>query len=72
MILTDLKPDEYAEVCGIAGGRALRQKLLLRGCSEGSTLRMINASGGPVVVDIRGNTLAIGHRMAEKIHVQRC
>jgi len=72
MILTELHPDECAQICGIAGGAGLRQQLCLRGCSQGCTVRMISSSCGPVIVWINGSTLALGRGMAQKITVKKC
>lgn len=71
MILTALKSGELARIVAIEGGRVLRQKLLLHGISEGSTVRMVSSNRGPVVLEINGSTIAIGRGMAKKIIVQK-
>lgn len=75
MLLTSLKPGEIGVVIQIAGGHGMRQKLALRGIKEGSWLRMISSSRGPVVVECSeglessGSQVALGRGMAQKIIV---
>jgi Fe2+ transport system protein FeoA len=70
MILTQLKPGEIAKILDLDGGRHHRQKLCLRGISEGSILRVIS-NIGPVTVEVGRNTVSIGRRMANRIRVMR-
>ncbi len=67
--LTELKTGEIGVVIQVAGGYGLRQKLALRGIKEGSWLRMVSSSGGPVVVESRGSQIALGRGMAQKVVV---
>ena len=67
--LTELKPEEWGRIVAIEGGRGLRQKLLLRGVSEGTIIRMISCYQGPVVVEVNRNIVALGRGMAQKIRV---
>lgn len=69
MILNDLHPGERGRVTGIEGGHCLQQKLALRGVAEGCTLTMVSSSCGPVAVEVRGSTLALGRCMARQIQV---
>lgn len=69
MILNELHPGERSRVTGIEGGHCIRQKLALRGVAEGCTLTMVSSSCGPVTVEIRGDTVAIGRCMARHIQV---
>ena len=69
MILNDLHPGERGRVTGIEGGHCFRQKLALRGVAEGCMLTMISPSHGPVAVEVKGSTLALGRRMGRKIQV---
>ena len=70
MMLAQLKPNELAKIVAIEGGRAVRQKLYLRGVFEGSFVRMISRSG-PVTFEIDRNIVSIGRGMARKIRVMR-
>lgn len=69
MNLTNLKPEESAKIIAIGGGRGLRQRLLLRGVSEGSIVRMISCHG-PIIVEVDRNIVALGRGMAQKINVE--
>ena len=71
MVLSNLKPEDQVRIVAVEGGRGIRQKLLLRGISEGSTVRVVSSDGGPVVVELDGGMIAIGEGMAQRIRVQR-
>jgi len=70
MMLSQLKPGDLAKITAIEGGYGLRQKLSLRGISEGSFLRVIS-NQGPVTVEVDRNTICVGRGMARKIRVVR-
>ena len=69
-MLTQLKPGESAKIIAVEGGHGLRQKLSLRGISEGSFIRVIS-NQGPVTVEVDRNTVSIGRGMARRIRVMR-
>jgi len=69
--LTELRLGETGVVTQVAGGYGLRRKLALMGIKEGSWVRMISRSGGPVVVECGGSQIAIGRGMARRIMVGR-
>mgnify|MGYP006288235289 CR=1 FL=1 len=69
MTLQNLKENQKARVVSIFGGSNLRQKLALRGISEGVNLRVLSTRG-PVTVSIEGNIVTIGRGMAEKVKVR--
>jgi len=52
------------------GGANLRQKLALRGISEGVELRTISAIG-PVTAKVNGGVVTLGRGMAGKIRVRK-
>ena len=68
--LSQMKPGEPARIVDIGGGHGIRQKLNLRGISEGSIVRVISTNG-PVTIEVDRNVLSIGRRMAQKIRVTR-
>ncbi len=70
MFLSDLKEGQTARIVAISGGKKLRQKLALRGVTEGSNFRVISAQG-PVTIKINGNTTTLGRGMADKIRIRR-
>ncbi len=69
MILNELRPGERGRITGIDGGPCLQQKLALRGLAKGCTLTMVSSSCGPVAVEFRGNTVALGRCMARNIKI---
>ena len=68
--LSQMKPGEPARIMDINGGHGIRQKLNLRGISEGSIVRVISTNG-PVTIEVDRNVLSIGRGMAQKIRVTR-
>jgi len=70
MTLKQLEGAEKARVISITGGSKLRQKLALRGISEGTSLKVIS-SRGPITIKLNGNTVTVGRGMAKKIKVRK-
>jgi len=68
--LLQMKPNEPARIVCIGGGHGIRQKLNLRGISEGSIVRVIS-NNGPITIEVDRNVLSIGRGMAQKIRVTR-
>ncbi len=68
--LSQLNPGEQGRVMAIEGGHGIRQKLLLRGLSEGSMIRVISCYG-PVTVEVDRSTVSLGRGMAQKVIVRR-
>ncbi len=68
--LSQMKTGEPARIMDIGGGHGIRQKLNLRGISEGSIVRVISTNG-PVTIEVDRNVLSIGRGMAQKIRVTR-
>lgn len=69
-MLTQLRTGEMARIAAIGGGRGLRQKLFLRGLSEGKVVRVIS-NYGPVTIEVDRSVVTIGRGMAQKIMVAR-
>ncbi len=70
MTLSQLSGNQRARIVSITGGSNLRQKLALRGISEGVSLKVIS-SRGPITVKLDGNTVTIGRGMARQIRVRK-
>ncbi|MEA1998969.1 MAG: FeoA domain-containing protein [Euryarchaeota archaeon] len=70
MPLSQLDPGERGRVMAVEGGHGIRQKLLLRGLSEGSMIRVISCYG-PVTVEVDRHTVSMGRGMAQKVIVRR-
>jgi len=71
-LLTELFPNEEAEVIAITGGRMVRTRLRSLGIIEGQKIRKISkvGLGGPVIVLINRAQLAIGFGMARRVVVR--
>ena len=64
--------DEQAEVVvrTIRGGRMATRRLHEMGFLPGEIIRIIRSIGyGPIIVNVKGSNLALGHRLAMKIMV---
>lgn len=70
MTLTNLNQNQRARVVSITGGSKLRQKLALRGISEGVDLKVVSTRG-PITVKVSGNIVSIGKGMAGKVRVRK-
>lgn len=70
MTLKDLEENQRARIISILGGSSLRQKLALRGISEGVNLKVVSTRG-PVTISIDGNIVTIGRGMAERVKVRK-
>ncbi len=69
MTLSEGLEGQSLRITAIEGGQGLRQNLMLRGISEGSTLRVVSNGNGPVVLELNGSTIALGRGMAAKVRV---
>jgi Fe2+ transport system protein FeoA len=67
------RPGECVEILGIHGGHGFRRRLAEMGLSLGCKVRVVcNGRPGPVVLEIKGARLAIGHGATHRIHVRPC
>ena len=68
--LSMASPGEKVKVAAIRAGWGLQRRLADMGLTPGVLVRVINSHGrGPVVLDVRGSRLALGHGIAHKIMV---
>ncbi|OYT40821.1 MAG: ferrous iron transport protein A [Candidatus Altiarchaeales archaeon ex4484_43] len=72
MRLSDLSLGDTGRITRVVGGWGLHQKLTMMGIKEGSMIRVVKSasSGGPVVIEVERNSIAIGRGMAQKIYVE--
>ena len=71
MPLAMVRPGEVVTMAGIRAGRGLTRRLADMGLVPGTTLRVINSQmPGPVIIDLRGSRLVLGHGVAQKIMVE--
>ena len=68
--LSMINPSEEVTVTDVRGGRGLVQKLADMGLTPGSKLKVISShKPGPILIDIRGSRLVLGHGVAHKVMV---
>lgn len=67
--LTTLKENEEGIVRVLKGGHDVLSRFASLGIAINSRIRVVRASGGPVVVQIGGTRVALGHGEAEKVIV---
>ena len=52
-------------------GRGITKRLLDLGLTKGCTFKVVQgSSGGPILVEVRGTRIALGHELAERVIVQ--
>ena len=70
--LEKLKDGDKAVVRDIKGGHGIRQRLSHVGLHPRDTIEVIRSGyvGGPMLVEIHGAEVGIGHGMAEKVEVE--
>ena len=72
MPLAMASPGEVVRIADIRAGRGLTRRLADMGLVPGTDIRVINSyRPGPVLLEVRGTRLALGHGMAQKILVVR-
>jgi DtxR family Mn-dependent transcriptional regulator len=70
--LSNLKPDEKGKVSFIKGGRHSTKRIIDMGLTPGTIFKMVNAApfNGPVEIEVRGTSLALGRKLAGKVYVE--
>lgn len=70
MPLSMVSPNDMVEVAAVKAGWGLQRRLADLGLTPGVTVRVIRSGkNGPLVLDVRGSRLALGHGVAHKIMV---
>jgi Fe2+ transport system protein FeoA len=70
--LYQAKPHSLLRISLISGGWGVRRNLNQMGLHVGDELSIIHKApfGGPLVIESRGNRVAIGQQLAQKISVE--
>ncbi len=69
--LAMVSPGEVVTVVNVRAGWGLARRLGDMGLVPGTTLRVINSQmPGPIIIDLRGSRLVLGHGIAQKIIVE--
>ncbi len=71
MPLAMVSPGEVVTVVGVRAGWGLTRRLADMGLVPGTTLRVTNSQmPGPIIIELRGSKLVLGHGIAQKIMVE--
>ena len=71
MPLAMVSPGETVTVVGVRAGWGLTRRLADMGLVPGTKLMVINSQmPGPIIIDLRGSRLVLGHGIAQKILVE--
>lgn len=71
MPLAMVSQGEEVTVVDIRAGHRLTKRLADMGLTPGTTLRVITShSPGPILIDLRGSRLVLGHGIAQKVMVK--
>ncbi len=65
-----LPPGTVAKVVSISGGYGKIRRLLEMGLSPGTLIRVVSNSAGPVIIEARGVTIALGRGLARSLIVE--
>ena len=72
LTLADLPADEHARVTEVRGGRSSTNRLISLGFTPGAEVDMTQNYGfGPMIVAVRGGSVAIGRGEARHIRIER-
>lgn len=69
-LLTSVSPGKCVRVHDVTGGDGLRARLCALGLTPGIPVKVITVGQGPVILNVMGARLMLGHGMAEKIMVK--
>lgn len=68
--LTSLRPRDYARVKGISGCYKAKKRLYELGLYRDSVVKVVKNDFGPVILNLSGNKLALGRKLASKVMVE--
>ena len=71
LIKTDEQNEQMKSGWHDRGQRGITKRLLDLGLTKGCTFKVVHGSGrGPVLVEVRGTRIALGHGLASKVLVE--
>lgn len=71
MPLAMVSPGEVVQVVDVRAGWGFQRRLADMGLTPGVIIRVMNSQRpGPIIIDLRGSRLVLGHGMAQKILVK--
>ena len=69
--LCDAPIGQPVTLTGIKGGRKFHRRLVELGLTPGVQLKVMQDSGGPLIIAVRDSRIALGRGMAKKIFVSK-
>ena len=67
--LCDAPIGQPVELTGIQGGSRFHRRLVELGLTPGVKLKVLQDSGGPLIIAVRDSRIALGRGMAQKLIV---
>jgi Fe2+ transport system protein FeoA len=67
--LCDAPIGQLVELTGIHGGSKFHRRLVELGLTPGVRLKVMQDSGGPLIIAVRDSRIALGRGMAQKLFV---
>jgi Fe2+ transport system protein FeoA len=68
--LTAARSGQEVTVAGLNGGKSMTARLADLGVIAGVKLKVICHSGGPMIIEVKGSRLSLGHGISRKILVR--
>lgn len=67
--LTEAPRKTFVKLVSIEGGLSITRRLMELGLTPGVHLKVIQDSGGPLIINVRNSKIALGRGMADKLLV---
>jgi len=71
MPLSMVPPGSVVKIIRIYAGRGLAQRLMELGLTSGAEVKVLKNDVGPLLLHVRGVTIALGRGVASKIFVEK-
>jgi Fe2+ transport system protein FeoA len=68
--LTDTRPGQRIRVIAVDAGHAIVARLCALGLTPGITAEVVAVGAGPVVLNVMGSRIVLGHGMADQVRVR--
>jgi ferrous iron transport protein A len=67
--LTDAPKGKQVKLVSIDGGHSITRRLVELGLTPGTIFKIVQDSGGPLIINVRNSKIALGRGMAVKLLV---
>ena len=69
ILLTDAPKGKPVKLVSIDGGHSISKRLVELGLTPGTIFKVVQDSGGPLIINVRNSKIALGRGMARKLLV---